>query len=121
MPRRKLPPLLVAAGERNPERLHWLGASFGVTGPLLRLWKRAGFKLVYLRQTTSDLTGAFFFFSLGFGLGVLGAFLCGLCYAGLVAACLYTPSTGRGFLSLYVAGAFPLLLFFLRSRCRMYA
>lgn len=57
MPRKKLPPLLVAAGERNPERLHWLGASFGVTGPLLRLWKRAGFKLVYLRQTTSDLTG----------------------------------------------------------------
>lgn len=61
VPRRKLPPLLVAAGSRNPERLHWLGASFGVTGPLLRLWKRAGFKLVYLRQTTSDLTGAFSF------------------------------------------------------------
>ena len=57
VPRKKLPPLLVAVGERNPERLHWLGASFGVTGALLRLWKRAGFKLVYLRQTTSDLTG----------------------------------------------------------------
>ncbi|CAM9579055.1 unnamed protein product [Scytosiphon promiscuus] len=56
-PREKLPPLLVSAGDRPPERLHWLGASFGVTGQLLRLWKRAGFKLVYLRQTTSDLTG----------------------------------------------------------------
>lgn len=56
-PRKKLPPLLVAAGQRRPERLHWLGASFGVTGQLLRLWKRAGFKLVYLRQTTSELTG----------------------------------------------------------------
>ena len=56
-PRKKLPPLLVAAGDRRPERLHWLGASFGVTGQLLKLWKRAGFKLVYLRQTTSDLTG----------------------------------------------------------------
>ena len=56
-PRKKLPPLLVSAGDRRPERLHWLGSSFGVTGQLLRLWKRAGFKLVYLRQTTSDLTG----------------------------------------------------------------
>ncbi|CAN0114859.1 unnamed protein product, partial [Ectocarpus sp. 4 AP-2014] len=56
-PRKKLPPLLVSAGERPPERLHWLGSSFGVTGQLLRLWKRAGFRLVYLRQTTSDLTG----------------------------------------------------------------
>lgn len=56
-PRKKLPPLLVAAGQRQPEGLHWVGSSFGVTGQLLRLWKRAGFKLVYLRQTTSDLTG----------------------------------------------------------------
>ncbi|CAN0119983.1 unnamed protein product, partial [Ascophyllum nodosum] len=56
-PRKKLPPLLVPVGERPPERLHWIGASFGVTGQLLRLWKRAGFRLVYLRQTTSELTG----------------------------------------------------------------
>lgn len=56
-PRKNLPPLLVSAGQRRPERLHWIGSSFGVTGQLLRLWKRAGLKLVYLRQTTSDLTG----------------------------------------------------------------
>ncbi|CAN0512075.1 unnamed protein product, partial [Discosporangium mesarthrocarpum] len=56
-PRKKLPPLLVPAGQRRPERLHWLGASFGVTGSLLKLWRRVGCRLVYLRQTSNELTG----------------------------------------------------------------
>ncbi|CAM9646398.1 unnamed protein product [Phaeothamnion confervicola] len=56
-PRKKLPPLLGPAGHRRPEPLHWVGASFGVTGPLLRFWTRLGSRLVYLRQTSNDLTG----------------------------------------------------------------
>ncbi|CAM9182779.1 unnamed protein product [Chrysoparadoxa australica] len=56
-PRKKLPPLLVPVSNRKPEGLHWLGVSYGITAPLLRFWKRAKMGLVYLRQTTADLTG----------------------------------------------------------------
>lgn len=56
-PRKSLPPLLLKLTERPPEKLDYLGVSFGLTEPLLKFWKRAGFVPIYLRQTTSDLTG----------------------------------------------------------------
>ena len=56
-PRRNLPPLLLKLSERRPERLDYLGVSFGVTQDLLRFWKRAGFAPTYLRQTANELTG----------------------------------------------------------------
>jgi len=56
-PRRNLPPLLLKLSERKPERLDYLGVSFGVTQELLRFWKRAGFVPTYLRQTANELTG----------------------------------------------------------------
>lgn len=56
-PRKSLPPLLLKLMERSPEKLDYLGVSFGLTEPLLKFWKRAGFVPVYLRQTTNDLTG----------------------------------------------------------------
>jgi len=56
-PRRNLPPLLLELGERPPERLHYIGTSFGLTANLLRFWKKAGFTPTYLRQTANDLTG----------------------------------------------------------------
>ncbi|TPX63806.1 hypothetical protein SpCBS45565_g06335 [Spizellomyces sp. 'palustris'] len=53
-----MPPLLLKLSERPPkEHLHWLGVSYGITGPLHKFWKRAGFTPVYLRQTPNDLTG----------------------------------------------------------------
>jgi len=57
-PRAGLPPLLVPLGERPPEPLQWLGASFGLTQALFNFWSRAGYAPVYLRQTASDITGA---------------------------------------------------------------
>jgi N-acetyltransferase 10 len=57
VPRAHLPALLARLGERAPESLNYLGTSFGVTLPLLRFWKRAGYAPVYLRQTQNDLTG----------------------------------------------------------------
>ena len=45
-------------GERKAEQLQYLGASFGLTQPLLNFWRRAGYQPVYLRQTASDVTGA---------------------------------------------------------------
>ena len=55
--KKSLPPLLSKLGERRAERLHYLGTSFGLTNELLRFWKKNGFVPVYIRQTTSDLTG----------------------------------------------------------------
>ncbi|XP_064807252.1 RNA cytidine acetyltransferase [Oncorhynchus masou masou] len=56
-PRKDLPPLLLKLSERRAERLEYLGVSYGLTPPLLKFWKKAGFIPVYLRQTPNDLTG----------------------------------------------------------------
>ena len=52
-----MPPLLQRLTERKPETLDYLGVSYGLTPQLLRFWKRASFVPLYLRQTTSELTG----------------------------------------------------------------
>nr|ALU63749.1 N-acetyltransferase 10 [Haliotis madaka] len=57
MPRKHLPPLLLKLSERKAEKLDYLGVSYGLTTNLLRFWKKAGFSMVYLRQTANDLTG----------------------------------------------------------------
>lgn len=41
-PKKSLPPLLLKLNERPPERLDYLGVSFGLTEGLLKFWKRAG-------------------------------------------------------------------------------
>ncbi|XP_058806427.1 RNA cytidine acetyltransferase [Phymastichus coffea] len=56
-PKSSLPPLLLKLTERRPEKLDYVGVSFGVTEPLLKFWKRAKFVPVYLRQTANDITG----------------------------------------------------------------
>ncbi|KAK0086567.1 hypothetical protein PV325_002971 [Microctonus aethiopoides] len=58
-PRASLPPLLIKLTERRPERLDYLGVSFGLTEPLLKFWKRSNFVPVYLRTTTNDITGEY--------------------------------------------------------------
>lgn len=52
-----MPPLFARLSERKPTRLDYLGVSYGLTSPLHKFWKRAGFVPVYLRQTANDLTG----------------------------------------------------------------
>ncbi|KAL8964869.1 MAG: hypothetical protein Q9197_006771 [Variospora fuerteventurae] len=54
---RSMPPLFSKLSERKPQPLDYLGVSFGLTGPLHKFWKRAGFAPVYLRQTPNELTG----------------------------------------------------------------
>ncbi|KAK3941365.1 nucleolar ATPase [Diplogelasinospora grovesii] len=53
----ELPPLFAKLAERRPERLEYVGVSYGLTQPLHKFWKRAQFAPVYLRQTANDLTG----------------------------------------------------------------
>lgn len=52
-----MPPLFARLSERKPSALDYLGVSYGLTQPLHKFWKRAGFVPVYLRQTANDLTG----------------------------------------------------------------
>ena len=52
-----MPPLFARLSERRPTYLDYLGVSFGLTKPLHKFWKRAGFAPVYLRQTSNELTG----------------------------------------------------------------
>ena len=56
-PRKQLPPLLVNVCDIPiPERLHWLGVSYGLILNLFNFWKRSGYLPAYLRQTANDLT-----------------------------------------------------------------
>ena len=56
-PRKELPPLLVNVTDvSSPERLHWLGTSYGLTLPLFNFWRRGAYLPTYLRQTANDLT-----------------------------------------------------------------
>jgi N-acetyltransferase 10 len=56
-PRKELPPLLLPLTEVDAPRLDWIGTSFGLTSQLHKFWTRAGMRLLYLRQTTNELTG----------------------------------------------------------------
>lgn len=55
---RNMPPLFSRLSEiRAPTTLDYIGVSYGLTPPLHKFWKRAGFVPVYLRQTANELTG----------------------------------------------------------------
>ncbi len=56
-PRKELPPLLLPLTEVDAPRLDWLGTSFGLTHQLHKFWSMAGMRILYLRQTTNELTG----------------------------------------------------------------
>jgi len=42
----KMPPLFNKLSEVKPDRLHYIGVSYGLTYPLLKFWKRASFSPV---------------------------------------------------------------------------
>ncbi|KAF5839809.1 GNAT acetyltransferase 2-domain-containing protein [Dunaliella salina] len=56
-PRKRLPPLLVPLTDRKPERLHYLGVSYGLTQQLYNFWRKSKFEPLYLRQSPSETTG----------------------------------------------------------------
>ncbi|KAL3793559.1 hypothetical protein ACHAW5_002839 [Stephanodiscus triporus] len=57
-PRKKLPPLLLPLSALPTPRLDWIGTSFGLTPSLHNFWHdRVGMTLLYLRQTSNELTG----------------------------------------------------------------
>ena len=60
VPRKDVPPLLVPLESEPPPRLDWLGTSFGLTEKLYKFWSfKAGMRLLYLRQTSNELTGEY--------------------------------------------------------------
>eukprot|EP01120_Amphizonella_sp_Union-15-10_P000667 TRINITY_DN10705_c0_g1_i1.p1 TRINITY_DN10705_c0_g1~~TRINITY_DN10705_c0_g1_i1.p1 ORF type:complete len:1026 (+),score=207.41 TRINITY_DN10705_c0_g1_i1:72-3149(+) len=56
-PRTDIPPLLSKLSQRPPEKINYLGVSYGITKRLFYFWKRNGFVPVYLRLTENELTG----------------------------------------------------------------
>ncbi|VVB06095.1 unnamed protein product [Arabis nemorensis] len=56
-PRTNLPPLLVPLIDRRPERLHYIGVSFGLTLDLFRFWRKHNFAPFYVSQIPSAVTG----------------------------------------------------------------
>ncbi|XP_010504732.1 PREDICTED: RNA cytidine acetyltransferase 2 [Camelina sativa] len=56
-PRTNLPPLLVPLHERRPEKLHYIGVSFGLTLDLFRFWRKHNFAPFYVSQVPSAVTG----------------------------------------------------------------
>jgi N-acetyltransferase 10 len=54
---KKTPPLFAKLWQKKPEKLDYIGVSYGLTPNLHKFWKRASFSPVYLRQTANDLTG----------------------------------------------------------------
>lgn len=57
-PRKNIPPLLRRLHERRPEKLDYLGVSFGLTHNLYNFWNgKLRFLPLYLRLTPNELTG----------------------------------------------------------------
>lgn len=56
-PREDIPPLLRRLHERRPEKLDYLGVSFGLTSGLYNFWSKLGFLPLYMRLTANELTG----------------------------------------------------------------
>ncbi|KAK3007259.1 LOW QUALITY PROTEIN: hypothetical protein RJ639_016242 [Escallonia herrerae] len=56
-PRTNLPPLLVPLSERQPEKLHYIGVSFGLTLDLFRFWRKHKFAPFYIGHIPSTVTG----------------------------------------------------------------
>ncbi|KAG5613420.1 hypothetical protein H5410_024701 [Solanum commersonii] len=58
-PRTGLPPLLVPLRERQSERLHYLGVSFGLTLDLFRFWRKHKFAPFFIGNAPNSVTGEY--------------------------------------------------------------
>ncbi|XP_057962502.1 RNA cytidine acetyltransferase 2-like [Malania oleifera] len=56
-PRTDLPHLLVHLRERQPEKLRYIGVSFGLTLDLFRFWRKQKFAPFYISQISNTVTG----------------------------------------------------------------
>ncbi|XP_031736888.1 RNA cytidine acetyltransferase 1 isoform X3 [Cucumis sativus] len=57
VPKQNLPPLLVPVSERLPEKIDYVGASFGLTTELFGFWKKLEFLPFYISRNPNDMTG----------------------------------------------------------------
>ncbi|KAM6563660.1 hypothetical protein CsatB_023658 [Cannabis sativa] len=56
-PKKGLPHLLVHLRERKPEKLHYIGVSFGLTLELFRFWRKHKFVPFFIGHSPSTVTG----------------------------------------------------------------
>ncbi|TYK10177.1 RNA cytidine acetyltransferase 1-like [Cucumis melo var. makuwa] len=57
VPKQNLPPLLIPVSERSPEKIDYIGASFGLTTELFGFWKKLKFLPFYISRNPNDMTG----------------------------------------------------------------
>jgi N-acetyltransferase 10 len=55
----RMPALLQLLSDREPEKLDWLGVTYGLTPSLFKFWQSSGFVPLHLRQTPNDITGEY--------------------------------------------------------------
>ncbi|MCO5599793.1 hypothetical protein L7F22_053900 [Adiantum nelumboides] len=55
----RMPALLQRLTELEPDRLDWLGVSYGLTPSLFKFWKQSGYVPLYVRQSPNDVTGEY--------------------------------------------------------------
>merc|ERR1719174_2208573 len=56
-PKSNLAPILIPLNKRKPELFHYIGVSYGLTLDLFRFWRALKFEIIYIRQTSNNLTG----------------------------------------------------------------
>lgn len=58
-PKKNVQPLLQKLSETRPQNVDYLGVAYGLNPPLFKFWDLAGFKTVYIKQKSSDITGEY--------------------------------------------------------------
>jgi N-acetyltransferase 10 len=55
----RMPALLQRLSDREPEKLDWLGVTYGLTPSLYKFWQSSGYVPLHLKQTPNDITGEY--------------------------------------------------------------
>ena len=55
----RMPALLQRLSDREPEKLDWLGVTYGLTPSLFKFWTNSGYVPLHIRQSTNEITGEY--------------------------------------------------------------
>jgi len=55
----KMPALLQRLSDREPEKLDWMGVTYGLTPTLFKFWMNNGYVPLQIRQTPNEITGEY--------------------------------------------------------------
>lgn len=58
-PKENVKPLLMKLSENRPVDIEYLAVAYGLNQQLFRFWQKSGFKTVFIKQKSSDITGEY--------------------------------------------------------------